>query len=173
MEDLAQLRMDRALAAVHRDQQIPELAFALVEDDVVVAIEAVSADRVGPEVGLDVVPVEARAADRDRDAAPGQGRLRGRGQLAHMAVQAVVVIEEAVADVHRARRPLGAQAGDLGLACSAGRPQQHQHRDQAEADAADQALAHRHTGLLVTAARIVAAAGFVYRCRRPLGDLRA
>ena len=58
----------------------------------------------GPEIRADVVPVRARAADRHRRGAERIGRVRRAQQLRHMAVQAVVVIEEAVADVDRRSR---------------------------------------------------------------------
>ena len=72
----------------------------LVEDDVVVLVERIAADGVGPEIALDVVPIEAGAADRHHGVVIvvlviGVG---GLFQQPDMVGQAVVVIEEAVAD---------------------------------------------------------------------------
>ena len=98
-EDRFELGMDRALAAIHHDGDVEQFV-ELVEDDVVVLVEGIIADGVGPEIAFDVMPVEAGAADRHHGVAVillvvGIG---GPFQQRHMAGHAVVVIEEAVAD---------------------------------------------------------------------------
>ena len=109
-------RMDRALAAIHHDRGVEQFV-GLVEDDVVVIVERIAADGVGPEIALDVMPVEAGAADRHHGGAIvllviGVG---GLFQQADMAGHAVIVIEEAVADEDFALRKVRSKAGDQGL----------------------------------------------------------
>jgi hypothetical protein len=55
--------MDRALAAIHHDGDVEQFV-ELVEDDVVVLVEGIIADGVGPEIAFDIMPVETGAADR-------------------------------------------------------------------------------------------------------------
>jgi hypothetical protein len=95
-----QLRMDRALAAIHQDGNV-EQSVHLVEDDVVVGIERIGADGVLPEAGLDVVPVSARADDGHHGGAEFDVGLGGAQRRGQMAVDAVVVVEKAVADEDR------------------------------------------------------------------------
>jgi hypothetical protein len=57
-ENWFQLRMNRTLAAIHRDCQIEPL-IEFVEGNVVLIVEGVPPDCVWPEVGVYVVPVQA------------------------------------------------------------------------------------------------------------------
>ena len=100
-EHRLQFGVDRALAAIHHDRSVVEF-FALLEDDVVVLVEGVAADRVGTEIALDIMPVETGAADRHHGGAIfvlvlGIG---GLFQQADLPGHAIVIIEEAVADEH-------------------------------------------------------------------------
>ena len=72
----------------------------LVEDDVVLLVKGIGADRLGPEVAFDVMPVDARTTDRDRGGAIGLlvGGVGHPLHRQHVAVHAVVVVEKAVAD---------------------------------------------------------------------------
>ena len=57
-KDRPQGWIDRALAAVHQHDRI-ELAARRIETHLVVADKAVTADHVGAQVGVEVMPVEA------------------------------------------------------------------------------------------------------------------
>ena len=112
-EDGFERGMDRALAAIHHDGDV-EQPVELVEDDVVVRVEGIAADRVGPEIAFDIMPVEAGAADRHHGVAVGL-LVFGVGGLFHqrqMTRQAVVVIEEAVADEDSGLGEIRTEAGD-------------------------------------------------------------
>src|SRR5262249_15050052 len=113
LADGLELWADGALAAVHYDHRV-ELLPRRVENDLVVRGEGVLADAVGAEVGLHVVPVDARAADGRRHAARFALRIRGGRQAQHVAVHAVVVIEEAVAYPEDGLRRLAAELGARG-----------------------------------------------------------
>ena len=76
-----ELGMDRALAAIHHDGDVEQLV-ELVEDDIVVLVEGIVADGVGPEIALDIMPVEAGAADRHHGVAIGL-LVGGIGGLFH------------------------------------------------------------------------------------------
>ena len=110
--------MDRTLAAIHHDYAV-ELAPGLVEDDLVVADERVATDHVRLQVRADVVPVDARSADRQADASERNGGIHPAAQRRHVPVHAVVVIEEAVADPEK-RSGLAAQVDALGPRLRAG-----------------------------------------------------
>ena len=55
--------MDRALAATHHQDNV-EQPIVMIEDDVVRFVEGIGADGVGPEAGIDIVPVGPPAGDR-------------------------------------------------------------------------------------------------------------
>src|ERR1700749_4011277 len=107
--------MDRALAAIHHDRGV-ELLAGLVEDDIVVLVERVAADGVGPKIALDVMPIEAGAADRHHGGAvvPPVLGVGGLLQQREMPGQPVVVVEEAVADEHFALREIRTEGFDGG-----------------------------------------------------------
>ena len=98
-EGALELRMDRALAAVHHDSDVEQLV-ELVEDHVVLIVERVRGQRIGPEIAVGIVPVEAGAADRHHGGAVALlvVGIGGFLQQSEMAADAVVVIEKAVAD---------------------------------------------------------------------------
>ena len=126
-----ELRMHRALAAVHHDDGV-ELPPGRVEDDLVAGHERVLADAVGLQVDCHVVPVEARAADRHRGAARSwRSGSAATDQVVVVAVHAVVVVEEAVADPEDAAARIGAdiaahRLGSLGRRPGGEREQQRQ-----------------------------------------------
>jgi hypothetical protein len=60
-----ELRMNRALAAVHHDGEV-EQPVELIEHDIVVGVERIGADGVRSEIGFDIVPIGAGAADCGR-----------------------------------------------------------------------------------------------------------
>src|SRR5207244_10320682 len=84
-----ELRMDRALAAIHHDGDVEQFV-ELDEKYVVVIVEGIAADRIRPEIALRVMPTKARAADGDRRAAVS-GSVVGVGCAAqghHMTMHA-------------------------------------------------------------------------------------
>ena len=98
MEGLLQPRMDRTLAAVHDDRRVV-LAPGRVEPHLVVGRERVPSQPALADQRGHVVPVEPGTADGDRRAAHARRGLGGGGgEPAEVIMQAVVVIEEAVAD---------------------------------------------------------------------------
>ena len=121
LEQGAELRVYRALAAIHHQHGVEQLGqspVADVEHHFVFCVERVRAHATGLEVRLQVMPVEARAADGGRGLAPAAVAFgAGAQQQADVAVHAVVVVEEAVADPQhgqrwRARCRRGGRAGD-------------------------------------------------------------
>ena len=102
-EEGLQLRMHRALAAIHHDSRV-ELFVARVHHDFVARRERIGRHAIGREQRLDIVPVQPRSADRRGGRQIMRRGVGGIREFQHMIVQAVVVVEKAVADVeHRLR----------------------------------------------------------------------
>ena len=93
-----ELRMDRTLAAIHHQHDVEQL-LKVVEHDVVCFVEGIGTERLGPEVGFDIVPIQPATRDGNRRRSQARRGI-GRGVKArHVPADAVVEGQEAVADI--------------------------------------------------------------------------